>query len=330
MLHRWKILFSAAAILLAGCVIICGVLGYKLNATEAQLNATKTQLESAKTQLDASKTELESTRSQLDASEAELEDTEIRLVATENLLDIRETELDATRSQLEVMDGERNQILARYSKFREQINMRLGSGYDCQSFITPDDPTISDKVREITGGYSEDVNEYWRDFERLYRWVTRNIEYSYDSYTPVLPEIMERTLIWSREFWRMPAETLEDKTGDCEDMTALLASMLLNYNEGRFAVWCVVIRTPSPEVAGHVAVAFPVEGEELTILDPAGNYLTGFYGSIGSKDVAVAIREWLSHWEREMPGAQIYMAFSTDFYREFSSTEEFINWVRER
>lgn len=309
MLSLWKKLFMVVAFLLVISLVICGGLWH-------QLNATKTQLESAKTQLNTTKMELQSTKTQL--------------VATKTDLDISETELDTTRRQLEMVESERNQMLDDYSDLMKQINMRLGIGHDCQSFITPNDPAISAKVREITGGYSQDVNERWRDYERLYRWVTRNIEYAQDSYTPLLPRAIGGTLRWGNDFWRTPAETLRDKVGDCEDMATLLTSMLLNYNEERFAVWCVIIHAISGEYEGHLAVAFPVEGDEITVLDPAGWYYTGYSASLDSDDVAVAVNTWLSRWAKDMPGAQVYVVFSNEFYRQFSSTQEFINWVRER
>ena len=307
----WKKLFIIVTVLLVISLTLIGILWGQLVGIKIQLNTTETQLEATKAELDTTETQLEATKAELDTTE---------------------TQLEATKTRLEAAENERIQMLNHYSNLREQINMRLGHGQDAQSFITPNDPVISARVSEITGGYSQDVNEFWRDYERLYRWVTRNIEYSYDSSTPILPKIMSGTLTWSSGFWRMPTETLKDETGDCEDMAVLLASMLLNYNEERFAVWAVGIETSSPEPARHIALAFPVKGNQLTILDPAGNYYSRDYlgGSLRSYDVAVAVNRWLSHWAKDMPGAQIYVAFSNEFRREFSSTEEFINWVHER
>ena len=76
----------------------------------------------------------------------------------------------------------------------------------------------------------------------LYHWVVNNVEYSHDSYFPVIPEVMGSPLIWWEECWRMPAETLEDEAGDCEDMAVLLASLMLSYNNGSYAVWAIEIK----------------------------------------------------------------------------------------
>jgi len=293
----WKKLFIAVTVLLVVPLVIGGGLWYQLDTTKTQLVMTEAELDTTKTQLVMTK-----------------------------------AELDTTKTRLEAVENEQTQMLNHYSDLRKQINMRLGDEQDCQSFITPNDPTVSTKVREITSGYSQDVSECWRDYERLYRWVTKNIEYSKDSYTPILPYPINGTLTWRHEFWRMPTETLEDEAGDCEDMAVLLASMLRNYNEGSYAIWVVGIKTHTPEYKGHLAVAFPVKGNKLTILDPAGNYYTGYHSwqGFGADDVAVATNEWLSHWAQDMPGAQITTAFSDKFYHEFPNTEEFIDWVLER
>ena len=147
---------------------------------------------------------------------------------------------------------------------------------------------------------------------------------------PFLPENISGELTWWASCWRMPDETLEDETGDCEDMALLLASMLRSYNEGNYPIWVLTIHSSVPEVPGHVAVAFPVAGGNLAILDPAGNYYTGYpYGTLQSENTSAAVSRWLSHWASEMPGAEIVGAFSDDFFQEFSGTDEFLTWAKE-
>ena len=117
----------------------------------------------------------------------------------------------------------------------------------------------------------------------------------------------------------------EDRAGDCEDASLLLASMLANYNEGRLEVWIIGVQN---ENRRHIAVAYPVEGGLITILDPSGNYYTWHYSwsELRAYDVAVVIRYWLRDWEPVMPGAEVYAIFSDQFYMPFSGTEEFVNW----
>jgi hypothetical protein len=102
---------------------------------------------------------------------------------------------------------------------------------------------------------------------------------------------------------------------------------MLSYNKESFAVWALGIKN---EEKAHLAVAFPVEGNRLTILDPAGNYYTGYQaGYLQSYDISRAVSSWLSHWAKEMPGAEIYLSFSNKFYRSFANSSEFIDWVKD-
>jgi len=345
MYSAWKRLFIVATILLVSCAAFGGSFWYQLNVTKKQLantevqlantvvelDTTKAQLTDTKTLLDATETQLVDTKAQLGTAKAQLDVTMTQLTMTTAQLDTTKKELTTAKSQLETVKNENSQMLNQYAGLKKQISVRLApTPQDKQSFITPNNATVSAKVQEITGGYSENVNEVWKDYERLYRWVVNNISYSYDSYMPVLPGTISGELTWWEECWRMPEETLADETGDCEDVAVLLASMLRSYNEGRYRIWVLVIRSSVPEAAGHVAVAFPVTDGRLTILDPAGNYYTGYRtGSLGSESVSVAVNKWLSHWASEMPGAEIIEAFSEDFHEEFSGTAEFLTWIKE-
>ncbi|MFC2017535.1 transglutaminase-like domain-containing protein [Chloroflexota bacterium] len=243
-------------------------------------------------------------------------------------------QLNAIKPGADRFIAERDQILSSYTDLRRQINLRLGIGQDGQHFITPDEPEISTKVQEITGGYSEE--ELWQDFARLFRWINANISYSLDCPTPLLPESVNGTLEWGKGFWRMPVETMRDGAGDCEDTALLLASMLLNYNQRKFAVWIVGARNSGPNARAHIAVAIPSKNNQLVIFDMAAHYSSTaprFYSEfptvdgLGSLDVPLAVEYWLNHLEGEVPDAQMYVAFSENFYKEFSSNQEFIEWA---
>lgn len=250
----------------------------------------------------------------------QLNDTKIQLIDTT-------AQLNAVKPGMDSLKAERDQILSGYANLRKQINLRQGIGRDSQCFITPDDPEISAKVLEITGSYNPD--ELWKDYGRLFQWTMRNIEYSLDSPTPLLPESINGTLEWGKDFWRMPAETIRDGAGDCEDIALLLASMLLNYNQRRFPVWIVGVKTSGSKARAHIAVAIPSENNQLTIFDIAAHYYTPFttIGGFGSQDVPLAVDHWLTHLEKEMLGVHVYVIFSENFYQEFSSNQEFIDWA---
>ena len=297
MQNLWKRLFMAVAALFVVSSSVFSVLWFQQAPTRAELNMLKAQLSDTRRELKAARVQLTETKSQL----------------------------GLTSNRLAIADYNLSQWLTRYSYFKQQIYTRLADGPSIQHYFTPDEPLITAIVQEITDGYSPEKKEWWKDISRLNRWVGDNIQYTTDSYLPLLPDDVSGDLYWQRDFWRLPVETLEDRAGDCEDASLLLASMLANYNGGRLKVWIIGVQN---ENRRHIAVAYPVEGGLMTILDPAGNYYTWHYSwsELRAYDVATVIRYWLRDWAEVMPDAEVYSLSSDKFYMPFAGTEEFVDW----
>ena len=236
-------------------------------------------------------------------------------------------QLNAIKPGMDSLKAERDQMLSDYASLRDEINLRVGFKENGPLLIMPDDPEIVAKVQEIAGSYSEE--ELWKDYASLYQWTMRNIKYSLDSPTPILPDSVNGTLEWGRDFWRTPAETIAHGTGDCEDISVMLTSMLLNYNQRRFPVCVIGIQTIGSEAKAHMAVAILNEGDQLSIFDITSRYWTPFstMGGFGTQDIPVALDHWYNHLEEELPAPQVYVVFSENFYLEFSGNEEFIDWA---
>lgn len=294
---------------------------YILSNNEKNFTIVQDELVNKQNQLSMTQNNLSDTQSELKATQAEY-------IETKDLLNVTLNNLSDTINQLQEVKKEQQVMLTGYADLREQVSLKQGDGKDTQQFITPGDEKVSVKALEIAGTFSEDNHEMWNDYHRLYQWVVNNIKYSYDSYVPILPQIPSGTLTWSRDYWRTPAETLQDKTGDCEDMAVLLTSLLCNYNNEKYSVWAIEIHN---EDSGHLAVAIPVKGDNLTILDPAGKYYTGYRtGWIQSQDINIAINDWVAYWIEEMPDAYINAVFSNNFHKTFDNTQEFIDWAKAR
>jgi len=77
-----------------------------------------------------------------------------------------------------------------------------------------------------------------------------------------------------------------------------------------------------------MAVAFPVDGGKLTILDTTGHFYTGSeYGILFAKDIGTAVNEWTQWISRANPNAQLTFIFSHTELQRFTNLDEFINWV---
>jgi len=217
-----------------------------------------------------------------------------------------------------------------YANLRDLVNQR--SQYlDIMDFVTPNDSDVGSIVLSVTGGWSNPSswNEYWSDVKAMYDWIVGNVDYRSDGLYPVLPSAPAGSLEYSMEMWQFPNETLESRQGDCEDMAILLASMILSYNNGDYWVECIWI---TGSLGAHAAVQLPVDGNQLTILDPAGNYYTeGLYGSLASEDISTEINYWLNYWKPSLGSdVRVYRVFSSYVDESFSSTSEYITWMINR
>lgn len=96
----------------------------------------------------------------------------------------------------------------------------------------------------------------------------------------------------------------------------------------KYAVWTIELTGTS---SGHLAVALPVSGGQLTISDPAGNFYTNnWFDGITSGDIHTSIDEWFQHWRSQIQNGKITLIISDAEYQAFSNTDEFINWVSNR
>lgn len=318
-----------------------------LNAAQTDLNSIKQTLVSTQTELGTTKQTLAATQTELETTNQILASTQTLLISTNQTLNFTRNELNITKSelsttqqqlaaaniQLQSVTAEKNLMLLQWASIRDSINSRLGyTSSDRQRSITPYHPSVNSTVISQWGAPVDDSQKRWEVYDSMLKWVIQNIYYSYDSYIPLMPNSLSGSVTWVSEYWRTPSETLSDKTGDCEDMALLLASMMKNYNQNKYAVWVIELDSSKQGNPGHVAVAFPVVGGRLSILDPAGQYYTGMYqyNQLSSDTAAIAINEWMSHWSQDIPGAYVSRIFSQNEEHSFSSNAEFLSWLDQR
>jgi hypothetical protein len=84
-----------------------------------------------------------------------------------------------------------------------------------KSYITPECPSVKEALQDILGDPPYELSQV--GFDDIRDWVALNIDYMSDE---------ER---WGEDYWQTPEETLSYRTGDCEDFSILLCSLLRAY-----------------------------------------------------------------------------------------------------
>jgi hypothetical protein len=84
-----------------------------------------------------------------------------------------------------------------------------------KSYITPECPWVEGTLQGILGAPPYELSQV--GFDDIRDWVADNIKYKSDE---------ER---WGKDYWQTPEETLSYSTGDCEDFSILLCSLLRTY-----------------------------------------------------------------------------------------------------
>ena len=166
--------------------------------------------------------------------------------------------------------------------------------------------SVLSTVLEITGH----SRLFWNSLYKLYTWVRLNIGYVSDNPYPVvyvssITRIGQQRLVSSlsfsyvKEYVQSPSLTLKRKYGDCEDQAILLYAMIIAYEEfiyGRVYLLYLVIITTN-DGSRHATVFLPVKGGKVTILDPAGGYLTSSFGYIASRSAREELLRYSRYWK---------------------------------
>jgi len=96
----------------------------------------------------------------------------------------------------------------------------------CFSFITPEDPGLINLRNEILEDKLALLTPDWMKFRD---WVGNRIQYKSDS-----------EIHGEREYWQFSNETMQLETGDCEDFSILLCSLLRSNGWSTDNVYVVV------------------------------------------------------------------------------------------
>lgn len=198
---------------------------------------------------------------------------------------------------------------------------------DRTQYITPSDNLVSAVTSLIFQDLfnRSDTERIWIDLHTAFQWIQSNIQYQNDTYQE--EEGIELTNV---DVWQFPNQTILLGTGDCEDQTLLLASLILNYCDMTFYVECLFLQ--SLEGIGHIALYLPIKGDSICILDPATGYTTsGANDMLTSRPIEEEVLHYLQFLSQLSEGSwSISNVFSDNFSLIFAGTEEFTEWLIER
>jgi len=140
---------------------------------------------------------------------------------------------------------------------RASANRRKRITVDVRNYIWNTSVIIEDLLKTVTSSGDNDEKA-----TKICRWVQDNIKYVGDEKSS-----------GANEFWQFPAETLALRTGDCEDMSILIVSMMrvAGVDAHRIKVAAGLVKTgKNAETGGHAYPVYLRDGtnEEWVVLDP--------------------------------------------------------------
>jgi predicted transglutaminase-like cysteine proteinase len=126
-----------------------------------------------------------------------------------------------------------------------QLSHQPKSIQQMKLLVTPDDPIVVQTLKNILNQPIPEINrsnfylsldEYLQDFNRIVDWVGSHVL-----------DVSDQSVQGVPDYWQLPAETLELGTGDCEDYSILLCSLLRAYGVPTDQVYVAVGETSSDQ-----------------------------------------------------------------------------------
>jgi predicted transglutaminase-like cysteine proteinase len=106
-----------------------------------------------------------------------------------------------------------------------------------KSYVTPECPWVEGTLQGILGDPPYELSKV--GFDDIRDWVANNIDYMHDEQQ------------WGEDYWQTPEETLSYSSGDCEDFSVLLCSLLRAYGIDGERVYVALGVDDGSEEPGH-------------------------------------------------------------------------------
>jgi hypothetical protein len=164
------------------------------------------------------------------------------------------------------------------------------TGAEFQSYVTPECPWVVGTLQGILGAPPYGLSQ--AGFDDIRDWIAddNNIKYKSDE---------ER---WGEDYWQTPEETLTYYTGDCEDFSTLLCSLLRAYGIGAERVYVALGVEGNDEEPGH---AFLIEnwyqdGEWRRIESQSSSHYPDLNFGLDKYEIAAAFND-LYYYDESFP-----------------------------
>ena len=163
----------------------------------------------------------------------------------------------------------------------------------------------------IVGKVAGSDDNIWDALNSIHEYVRDDIEYVWDSNVPVIdsyryygddddPYLTEFHISYRQNLYQPLSFTVEFEQGDCDDQAMLEYAMIKYYQryflDEEYRLYLVRMDW---EDAAHLTVFLPVQGDNICILDPAGEYQTGTWYNLGSGSVRDELLDYEDYWYDE-------------------------------
>ncbi len=159
--------------------------------------------------------EVETLESQVSEVESRISQTETKTSDIDPLIQEEQEKQKDIQDQTEALTVKEKELEEKI-QLQEEIAER-----DPRALITLDDPVVIAKVKEVTR-LSRTTEEKQ---QAIFEYVRKEIKYIYEG-NPKKWSYPQSFLQFKSDFWQLPRETIEWGTGDCEDRSILLCTMM--------------------------------------------------------------------------------------------------------
>jgi hypothetical protein len=309
---------KTVSVFILGLIVAGAMSGILLMGYQSQISALEEELD----QLQA---EYDTLQGGYNQKAAEYNNLNSMYSSVQSQRDALQADLNAKEGYLKEVSTDLSglyDLLNSYSNLEDSLLRILNSG---------ELDKIGDAVTQITDT-SEDI---WGNYRIIWEYVDDNVVYAYDTEFPYISSYSYITLdgvecfteftVGTRlNYHQTPEFTLTNKQGDCDDQAILLYGMMRYYLRNVYGtVYNSYLALISfTDETAHLAIFMPVQGGEICILDPAGNYATERYGSLTSKAPSTELQSFADHWSAEHVIETIKLYWVDDRDGSFSSEFE--------